>query len=129
RHSVTVALILAAVSLIVAGVGLYAIVSQSISRRVREIGVRLGLGMPARHIFLLVLRQAIVPVVAGLLIGLPVSLGLTALVRSQLVGVSPTDPMTFALVAALLLFAASIACWLPLRRALHVDPAQALRHE
>jgi hypothetical protein len=121
--------ILAGCALLLAAVGLYAVIAQSVGRRTREIGVRMAVGATAAHISRWVLRQGLTPVAVGLVVGLAVSLGVNALLRSQLIGVEPYDPLTMAAASAVLVIVGVLACRVPARRAMSVDPAVALRRE
>lgn len=118
----------AAIALLLAAGGLYAIVAYSVSRSTQEIGVRIAVGANARHILGLVFRQGMLPLALGLAIGLVVSLGVTQLLKSLLVGVSPADPVAFGAATAVLVSFAALGCWIPARRALRVDPVVALKH-
>jgi hypothetical protein len=121
--------ICAGIALLLASIGLYAVIAHSVSQRTQEIGIRMAIGGTARDILALVLRQGLVPVGIGLLIGLGASLALVPLVESTLVQVSPTDPVTFALASLALVLAAVLGCLVPARRAMQVDPVVALRDE
>jgi predicted permease len=121
--------ILGAIGLILATVGVYGVVSFAAVQRTREIGIRMALGGTPRHVLHLVLRQGVGMVMAGLLIGLLAAWGLTRVMSRLLIGVSPSDPVTYATVAILLTAVALLACWLPARRATRVDPGIALRYE
>ncbi len=114
---------------LLAGIGLYGVISQAVSGRTREIGVRVALGAAVRDVIRLVLTEGAVLVVAGLAIGLLAAAWTTRLVRSLLFGVAPGDPATFAIVSAVVAAVALIASYLPARRAAKVDPVTALRHE
>jgi len=109
--------------------GLYAVVAQEVARRTREIGIRVAIGADRVDVLGLVLRQGMKLVLVGLILGLGASLGVTRVLQSVLLGVSPTDPLTFALATGVLTALAAIACWLPARRAAKVDPVIALRAE
>jgi len=117
----------AVVALLLAGAGLYGVIAASVSERTREIGIRSALGASAKGILALVLRQGMGLTLAGVVLGLTGALALTRLLTSLLYDVSPTDPVTFTLVGVLLVGIALLACWLPARRALRVDPLEALR--
>ncbi len=117
----------AATALLLASVGLYAVVAHSVSQRTREIGLRMAVGGTARDIVWLVLAQGLRQVAIGLVIGLIAAFGVTRVMRSALVGVSPSDPVTFLAVAMLLLLAGVLGCAVPARRAIRVDPVVALR--
>jgi putative ABC transport system permease protein len=119
----------AAIALLLATVGLYAVVAHSVSRRTQEIGVRLAMGAPSSDIFRLVLRQGITPVGVGLAIGLAASFAVNRVLKAELVQVSPNDPTTLFIASALLVLSATLGCLIPARRAMRVDPAVALRHE
>ncbi len=119
----------AALALALAAVGLYAVLSFTVGRRTHEIGIRLALGAERRQILHLIARQGMRLVAIGLALGLLASFLLTRLMASLLFGVSATDPMTFGGVAILLVLVALAACFVPARRAMRVDPMDALRHE
>jgi len=121
--------ILGAIGLILATVGVYGVVSFAAVQRTREIGIRMALGSTPRDVLRLVLRQGVGMVIAGLLAGLLATWGLTRVMGRLLIGVSPSDPLTYASVALLLSAVALLACWLPARRATRVDPGVALRYE
>jgi putative ABC transport system permease protein len=122
-------LIFAAIALLLASVGLYAVVAHFVSQRTQEIGIRTAMGATARDILALVMKQGMLPVGLGLLLGLAAALGITPILKSQLVNVSPTDPTSLIVAAATLIVFATLGCWIPARRALRVDPVIALRHE
>jgi putative ABC transport system permease protein len=119
----------AALALILAVVGLYGLISHMVLQRTREIGIRVALGAQRGDVMRLVLRQGIRATLAGVGIGVAAALGLTRLLSSLLFGVAPGDWLTFLSVAVLLLVVALVACWIPARRAMHVDPIVALRYE
>jgi predicted permease len=125
----TLFLIFAAIALLLASVGLYAVISYSVSRRTPEIGIRMALGATARDILNLVFRQGMLPVGIGLTIGLAASFAVNPVLQSELVQVSPNDPVTLAVVSTVLILSAMLGCLIPARRAMRVDPAVALRHE
>jgi putative ABC transport system permease protein len=99
------------------------------SRRTHEVGIRLALGAQRRDVLWLVLRQGLTLAAVGLAIGLTGAFATAPFLRSLLCGVSPADPLTFVAVFLLLLAVALAACWLPARRAMAVEPINALRHE
>jgi ABC-type antimicrobial peptide transport system permease subunit len=121
--------IAAAVALLLGAVGIYGVISYVVSQRTREIGVRVALGARAGDVSGLVLRHGLALAATGAVIGLVAAAALTRLMSSLLFGVRPVDPVTFAGVAVLLVAIALLACWLPARRAMRIDPIEALRWE
>ena len=121
--------IFAAVALVLACIGLYAVIAHAVSRRTQEIGVRMAMGARRDQIVALVLAQGIRQVAMGLAVGLPLAFAVTRVLRGLLEGVSPGDPWTFAGVIAVLLLAGLLGCGIPATRALRVDPVVALRSE
>ncbi len=122
-------LIFAAIALLLASIGLYAVVAHSVSQRSQEIGIRMAIGATARDILRLVFLQGMLPLAIGLAIGLAASLAVNRLLESQLVQVSPADPITLVVASATLVLSATLGCLIPARRAMRVDPVVALRHE
>jgi predicted permease len=116
-------------ALFLAALGLYGVLAYSVTRRTREIGIRIALGSPRAKICGLVVRQGMMMVGFGILAGVFVSLGCAPLVQHFVYGVTPHDPAMIIGVAALLAGTAILACWLPARRASRVDPVIALRAE
>jgi putative ABC transport system permease protein len=121
--------VLATVALALAAVGVYGLLSYSITERTREIGIRLALGAPKRAVFKLVIGQGLLLTLMGISAGLAAAIALTRFLTNLLFGVSTTDPLTFGLIALLLTVVALGACYLPARRAANVDPLIALQYE
>ena len=119
----------AALSLIMAAIGVFGVTAYSVSQRTHELGIRLALGANQRSVLALVLRQELSACLAGIAVGLVASLAMSSLISTLLFGVAPRDPATIAAVATLLLAVTFVACYLPARRATRVDPVRALRSE
>jgi predicted permease len=118
-----------AMALVLGIIGIYGVISYTVSQRQREIGIRLALGAQGGDVLQMVLRQGAKMALAGVAIGIGAALGLTPLMTSLLFGVTAHDPRTFAAVAGLLIFVALLACYIPARRVTLVDPMVALRYE
>ena len=121
--------VFALLALTLAAVGVYGVMAYSVVARTREIGVRVALGAQPRNVFGMILRQGLGAAVAGLTLGLAGALALGGVLRKLLYGVTPTDPATFVGVVVVLLVVSLAACVVPARRALRVDPLDALRSE
>ena len=129
RFSMEMVGLFALTALLLAGLGIYGVISYLVSERTHEIGIRLTLGAQSRNILRMVLRQGLGLAIAGAAVGLVCALIVSHLMAGLLYGVRPTDPLTFAGVALLLIGVALLACYIPARRAIRVDPLTALRHE
>ena len=116
-------------ALLLAGIGIYGVVSYGAAQRTREIGVRMALGAKERDVLRLVLWDGLLVIGAGLAIGLLLAAAATRLVAAFLYGVGATDPLTFVIVPLLLGVVAIVASYIPARRAVKVDPLVALRYE
>jgi putative ABC transport system permease protein len=119
----------AGLALLVATIGIYGVLSASVSQRTRELGVRIALGATRSNVRRLIVGQGLKLVLSGLVIGLVSALALKRVIGKLLFGVSPTDPTTFLVIAFLMIAVALLACWIPARRATKVDPLSALRSE
>jgi ABC-type antimicrobial peptide transport system permease subunit len=117
------------IALLLAGLGVYGVVSYSVAQRTNELGLRMALGATPRNVAGGVLRQAMLPVALGLGVGLAVAVGVGTAVRAMLFDVSPLDPITLFSVSLVLLTVGVLACYVPARRAMRVDPLTALRTE
>jgi len=129
RFSVILLGIFAALALLLASIGIYGVLSYLVVQRTQEIGVRMALGARHADVLRLVLADGARMMLVGIAIGVPAALGLTRWMTSMLFEVTPTDPLTFAAVAAILCGIGLCACYVPARRAMRVDPILALRHE
>jgi len=121
--------VFAGLALLLAVAGIYGVLSYSVARRTSEIGVRVALGASRRTVLVLIMRQGLKPVLAGLGVGLVGALALSRLLSGMLFGVTPADPLTYGSVALLGIVTALFACYVPANRATRVDPMSALRYE
>ncbi len=121
--------VFAALALVLSCVGIYGVISYVVGQRTHEIGVRMALGAQSADVMRLVVGEGARMALLGVAAGIAAALGLTRLMANQLFGVTAHDPLTFATVAILLTLVALLACYLPARRAVRVDPGVALRCE
>jgi putative ABC transport system permease protein len=121
--------VFAAIAAVLAVVGLYGTLAIVVRQRTTEIGVRMAFGASRERIFRLVIGRGLLLSGAGIVIGLGIALSLTRVMRSLLVGVEATDPLTFVVISLVFSGIAAIACWIPARRAAALEPAGALRDE
>jgi macrolide transport system ATP-binding/permease protein len=119
----------AVLALTIACVGLYGTISYTVARRAGEIGIRIALGAQRRPVLWMVLREVLILAAVGLAISVPIALGTSKFVESFLFGMKPNDPLALGLAVIILLLAALVAGGVPARRAAHIDPITALRHE
>jgi putative ABC transport system permease protein len=129
RFQLTIVLLFAGTGLLLASIGIYGVVAYSVAQRTAEIGVRMALGADATSIHSLVIRQAVLPLVPGLVVGVVASLAIQQLVASLVFDISPRDPLTIAAVCGLLTVIAIGAAFIPSRRATRISPVIALRYE
>ncbi|MGB7283508.1 MAG: ABC transporter permease [Candidatus Acidiferrum sp.] len=129
RLGASLAAAMGLLGLLLAIVGVYGVVSYAAAQRTKELGIRMALGASPQQILALLLGQGARLVAAGLFVGLAGAWALTRAMSHMLVGVSPSDPLTYFTVATLLSFITLLACWIPARRAVRVDPVVALRYE
>lgn len=130
RFTISLLGVFAGLAMVLAAVGLYAVMAHSVQQRTHELGVRLSLGAQPRAVVTLVVRQGMTLVCLGVVLGLVGAFGLSRVMESLLSDqISTTDPASYAAVTAILVFVGLTACWLPARRASRVDPMVAMRHE
>ncbi len=129
RFSLVLLGVFAGVGLVLVALGVFSVIAYTVSRQTHEIGIRMALGASRGDVVLMVLKMGLRMVGVGVAIGLMASFLATRLLANQLWGVSPRDPLTLAIVVAVVVLAGSAACYLPARRATRVDPLTALRYE
>jgi putative ABC transport system permease protein len=127
RFAVVLLSVFAGVALLLAIIGIYGVISDSVNQRRHEIGIRMALGARAPHVLGLMMTQGMMPALIGIGVGLVACLGATRLLSSMLFGVAATDPATLAVAAGVIGLVALVASYLPARRAMRVDPMVALR--
>src|SRR5262249_38939745 len=121
--------VFAGLALLLASIGIYGVLSYRVAQRTQEIGVRMALGATRTRVLQLVIGDAVILSAAGIGLGLVGAFGITRLMATLLFGVSTTDPLTFAFVAAILVVVSLLASYIPARRATRVDPIDAVRYE
>ena len=121
--------VFAGVSLLLAVIGVYGVMSYTVAQHTREIGIRMALGAQPATILRLIIGRGLMLVSVGVVIGVLASFGLTRFIEHMLFGVTPTDPLTFAMIVALLGLVALLACLIPAQRAMRVDPIVVLRSQ
>jgi ABC-type antimicrobial peptide transport system permease subunit len=119
----------ALIALLIASVGIYAVIANATNSRTQEIGVRMALGATARNIMLLVMRRGLWQIAAGLALGIALAVPASRLIGTLPIGVTPSDPILFVIVALLLALVGLFACWIPAQRAAALDPVKAIRYE
>jgi predicted permease len=129
RFNMLLLTLFAAIATILAGIGIYGVISYSVARRTHEIGIRMALGANPRNVLALILGQGLLMAIAGVGIGLAGAFALTRVLKNMLFAITPTDFATFAAVSVLLISIALLATYIPARRAMKVDPIVALRYE
>jgi putative ABC transport system permease protein len=129
RFNMTLLAVFTAVALLLTAVGLYGVISFSVSQSTHEIGIRMALGAQTADVLKLVVGQGLVLTMVGVIFGVAAAFVLTRLLKTLLYEVAPTDPLTFVVVSASLVVVSLLACYLPARRATKVDPLTALRYE
>lgn len=121
--------VFAAVALFLAAIGLYGVMAYSVKQRTPEIGIRLALGAQPSNVLKLIIGQGLILTILGIFIGVTAAFILTRLLSSLLYGSAPSDPATFIIVSAVLLAVSLLACYIPARRTMQIEPIEALRYE
>ncbi|HKY27252.1 MAG TPA: ABC transporter permease [Pyrinomonadaceae bacterium] len=129
RFNMVLLTLFSSIALLLSAAGIYGVTAYSVTQRTHELGIRLALGAQLRDVLALIMRQGMIVILIGLVIGLAASFAFMRLLRSLLFGVTLTDPVTFAAISLLLTVVALLACYIPARRATKVDPVIALRYE
>src|SRR5262245_15770132 len=129
RHYTALLTLFGTISGLLCVIGIFGVMAHAVMQRRNELGIRIALGAPKASVLQLILKQGLVLVGTGMALGLLAAIALTQLIRSFLWGITPTDPVTFVIVSAALTALALIACYVPARRALKIDPIVALRLE
>jgi ABC-type antimicrobial peptide transport system permease subunit len=119
----------ASMALLLAAIGIYGVMAYAVTQRTREIGIRIALGARSADVLRLIIKQGLSLALIGVVIGLFGAFALTRLMKDLLFGLSATDPLTFIVIALLLTFSMMLACWIPARRAMKVDPIVVLHCE
>jgi putative ABC transport system permease protein len=121
--------VFAGIGLLLVAVGVYSVIAYTVSRQTHEIGIRMALGASRRDVIAMVMRMGMWMIAGGLAAGLAASLAVSKVLSSEVFGVSARDPLTFAVVSAVVVAAGLAACWFPAMRATRIDPTVALRFE
>jgi ABC-type antimicrobial peptide transport system permease subunit len=129
QMTATLSTIFASIALLIAGFGLFGLMSYAVTLRTREIGIRMAMGSQRRGILQLILREAVLLTLAGIAVGLPCTLAATRLIVHMIFGLSPADPVTLASASLTMLLVGTLAGYLPAFKAMKMNPVTALRHD